>query len=151
MEPDYSRDSLRSGQRGCVAQGHIRNMTTFYVLTTGFFVLYSCYVTQLDVPSRQTTPTRHIRVLDSSFRCLDKEGKRPQIVQGIVYDESLARRLGTLQLLGGVLDLGRQPGLLDLRACTYHGYTYHGYTYHGYTYHGYTYRPSRRAWSTARS
>jgi len=41
-------------------------------------VLYSCYVTQLDVPSRQTTPTRHIRVLDSSFRCLDKEGKRPQ-------------------------------------------------------------------------
>ena len=46
--------------------------------TFGFFVLYSCYVTQLDVPSRQTTPTRHTRVLDSSFRCLDKEDKRPQ-------------------------------------------------------------------------
>ena len=41
-------------------------------------MLYSCYVTQLDVPSRQTTPTRHIRVLGSSFRCLDKEDKRPQ-------------------------------------------------------------------------
>ena len=78
MEPDYSRDSLRSGQRGGLAQGHIRNIITFYVLTTGFFVLYSCYVTQLDVPSRQTTPTRHTRVLDSSFRCLDKEDKRPQ-------------------------------------------------------------------------
>ena len=50
----------------------------FYVLTTGFFVLYSCYMTQLDVPSRQTTPTQHIRVLGSSFRCLEKEGKRPQ-------------------------------------------------------------------------
>ena len=45
-------------------------------------MLYSCYMTQLDVPSRQTTPTRDAAhpVLDSSFRCLDKEGKRPQIV-----------------------------------------------------------------------
>ena len=43
-------------------------------------MLYSCYVTQLDVPSHQTTPTRHTRVLDISFRCLDKEDKRPQII-----------------------------------------------------------------------
>eukprot|EP00964_Phaeocystis_antarctica_P039411 scaffold22547_cov89-Phaeocystis_antarctica.AAC.3 len=35
-------------------------------------------MTQLDVPNRQTTPTQHTRVLGSSFRCLDKEGKRPQ-------------------------------------------------------------------------
>ena len=35
-------------------------------------------MTQLDVPNRQTTPTQHTRVLGSSFRCLDKEDKRPQ-------------------------------------------------------------------------
>ena len=58
-------------------------------------MLYSCYATQLDVPSRQTTPTRHIRVLDSSFRCLDKEGKRPQNV-GLAsdcYDNMSSKRL----------------------------------------------------------
>ena len=39
-------------------------------------------MTQLDVLNRQTTPTQHTRVLGSSFRCLDKEGKRPQKVKG---------------------------------------------------------------------
>ena len=34
---------------------------------------YSCYMIRLDVSSRQTTPTQHIRVLGSSFRCLDKD------------------------------------------------------------------------------
>ena len=45
-------------------------------------------MTQLDVLNRQTTPTQHTRVLGSSFRCLDKEGKRPQKVQtpgGVVH------------------------------------------------------------------
>ena len=50
----------------------------FLTLTTGFFGLYSYFMTQLDVPNRQTTPTQHTRVLGSSFRCLDKEDKRPQ-------------------------------------------------------------------------
>eukprot|EP00964_Phaeocystis_antarctica_P113238 scaffold77299_cov52-Phaeocystis_antarctica.AAC.1 len=35
-------------------------------------------MTQLHVPNRQTTPTPHTRVRGSSFRCLDKEDKRPQ-------------------------------------------------------------------------
>ena len=61
---------------------------------TDFFVLYSCYVTQLDVPSRQTTPTRHTRVLDSSFRCLDKEDKRPQKVGRAVRAGSGLERVG---------------------------------------------------------
>jgi len=43
-------------------------------------VLYSYFMTQLDMPNRQTTPMQHTRVLGSSYRCLDKEGKRPQIM-----------------------------------------------------------------------
>ena len=63
-------------------------------------MLYSCYVTQLDVPSRQTTPTRHIWVLGSSFRCLDKEDKRPQneVYWGVGVSAS-----GSWGVLGAVL------------------------------------------------
>ena len=54
-------------------------------MTTGFFGLYSYFMTQLDMPNRQTTPMQHTRVLGSSFRCLDKEGKRPQNFFGLIF------------------------------------------------------------------
>ena len=35
-------------------------------------------MTQLGAPNRQTTSKQHVRVLGSSFWCLDKGDKRPQ-------------------------------------------------------------------------
>eukprot|EP00964_Phaeocystis_antarctica_P002727 scaffold1448_cov79-Phaeocystis_antarctica.AAC.1 len=61
-------------------------------------------MTQLDVPNRQTTPTQHTRVLGSSFRCLDKEGKRPQNTDAL-YTSSPGALYGRLH--GPVAHIGR--------------------------------------------
>ena len=49
-------------------------------------MLYSYFMTQLDMPNRQTTPMQHTRVIGSSFRCLDKEGK-----SSVLYLPGLSR------------------------------------------------------------
>ena len=115
-------------------------MSTFLNFDDRFrFGLYSYFMTQLDVPNRQTTPTQHTRVLGSSFRCLDKERKRPQkdgtpggrLASGItcpppgVNRDSPARGTGDLRPLTLLIEAPeratKHPGVLR-RGCLAVGY-----------------------------